>query len=169
MRIGLLADAHDRVPAIAALVAQMAERGVGMIMHAGDYCSPFSLAPLEDAHMSLAGVFGRNDGDKQGLIARAASGFGVELYESPHSFEVGGKRILLVHDIGEVQQRSLEAHEVVVHGCMHQVEMKTRGNTLLVNPGEACGWVYGTPTAGILDLGTLEVEFLSLDAREWTR
>jgi predicted phosphodiesterase len=45
--------------------------------------------------------------------------------------------------------------------------MKTRGDTLIVNPGEACGWVNGTPTAAILDLDAKSVEFLSLSGPEW--
>ncbi len=47
MRVGILADTHDRVPAIAALVARLAEQGVSLLLHAGDYCSPFSLTPFE--------------------------------------------------------------------------------------------------------------------------
>jgi predicted phosphodiesterase len=47
--------------------------------------------------------------------------------------------------------------------------MKTRGDTLIVNPGEACGWLFGTPSAAILDLETKQVEFLSLDPTEWRR
>lgn len=162
MRIGLLADSHDRVPAVAELVRQMQGAGVTLLIHAGDYCAPFSLKPIEDAGMALAGVFGRNDGDRQGLLARAGSGFGVELFESPHSVEMGGQRILVVHDIGEVQPRSIEGHDIVVHGFTHQQEMKQRGRTLIVNPGESCGWVYGSPKAAILDLATREVEFLAL-------
>jgi len=61
MRVGLIADSHDRVPAIAELVSQIQAAGAGMILHAGDYCAPFSLKPFEDAHLSWAGVFGRND------------------------------------------------------------------------------------------------------------
>jgi putative phosphoesterase len=167
MRVGLIADTHDRVPAIHELVRQMQELGVGMILHAGDYCSPFSLRPFEDMHMSLAGVFGKNDGDREGLVSRAQSGFGAELFESPHSFEMGGKRILLIHDIGDVQQRSVSAHDIVIHGGTHQQEMKTRGDTLIVNPGEACGWLYGTPSAAILDLDSRDVEFLALSGPEW--
>jgi putative phosphoesterase len=168
MRVGLMADSHDRLPAIAELVRQMQEGGVSMLIHAGDYCAPFALGPIEAASMSLAGVFGKNDGDTQGLLAKASAGFGAELFESPHSFEVGGQRILVVHDIGEVQPRSIEGHSIVVHGCTHQQEMKTRGDTLIVNPGEACGWLYGTPRAAILDLDTKKVEFLTLDPAHWT-
>ena len=34
MRVGLIADSHDRVPAIADLVGQIQAAGVGMILHA---------------------------------------------------------------------------------------------------------------------------------------
>jgi putative phosphoesterase len=167
MRIGLIADTHDRLPAIAELVKQMQAAGVGMLLHAGDYCSPFALRTFEDTQMSLAGVFGKNDGDQQGLVSRAQAAFGAELFESPHSFEIGGRRILLVHDIGDVHQRSIASHEIVIHGATHQQEMKTRGETLIVNPGEACGWLYGTPSAAILDLDSRSVDFLSLGSAEW--
>jgi putative phosphoesterase len=167
MLVGLIADTHDRLPAIAELVRQMQEAGAGMVLHAGDYCSPFALRAFEDAHVSLAGVFGRNDGDPQGLVTRAQSAFGAELFESPHSFEIGGRRILLVHDIGDVNKRSVSSHEIVIHGSTHQQEMKTRGDTLIVNPGEGCGWLYGTPSAALLELDSREVQFLSLSAAEW--
>lgn len=167
MRVGLMADTHDRLPAIAELVREMQGAGVNMILHAGDYCSPFSLKAFEDAHVSLAGVFGKNDGDQQGLVSRAQSAFGIELFESPHSFEIGGRRILLVHDIADVQPRSISGHDIVIHGHTHQQEMKTRGETLIVNPGEACGWLYGTPSGAILDLDSRSVEFITLGASEW--
>ncbi|HMA23678.1 MAG: metallophosphoesterase [Gemmatimonas sp.] len=167
MLVGLIADTHDRLPAIAELVRQMQAAGVGMVLHAGDYCSPFALRAFEEAHMSLAGVFGRNDGDPQGLVTRAQSSFGVELFESPHSFEIGGRRLLLVHDIGDVNKRSVLSHEIVIHGSTHQQEMKTRDDTLIVNPGEGCGWLYGTPSAALLELDSREVQFLTLSAAEW--
>jgi uncharacterized protein len=167
MRIGLMADTHDRLPAIAELVRQMQAGGAGMILHAGDYCSPFALKAFEDAHVSLAGVFGKNDGDREGLLSRAQAGFGTELFESPHSFEMGGHRILLVHDIGDVNKRSIDSHEIVIHGHTHQQEMKTRGDSLIVNPGEGCGWIYGTPSAALLDLDSKHVEFLTLATSEW--
>lgn len=162
MRVGVLADTHDRVPAIAELVQRLVEGGASLLMHAGDHCSPFSLVPVNDANIPMLGVFGRNDGDPEGLAAVAAQGVGTELYESPHSFEVGGKQILIVHDLVDINNRSVEQHQFVIHGSTHQVEMKTRGDTLLLNPGEACGWLYGACTAALLDLDTKEVEIIKL-------
>jgi putative phosphoesterase len=140
------------------------------VIHAGDYCAPFSLRPLVDARLAVAGVFGHNDGDREGLRAEAAKAVGVELYESPHSVVLDDARVMIVHDLGEVmQQRSLGEHAVVIHGHTHQPSVETRGESLLINPGEACGWLYGTPTAAILDLATRHVETLRLEGAEWRR
>ena len=167
MKVGLMADTHDRVPAIAELLKLMREGGATMVLHAGDYVSPLSLKPFEDLHMTLQGVFGRNDGDPQGLLSRASAGLGLEIFESPHSFEVSGHQILLTHDIADVQKRSVKAHSVIVHGFTHQQSMKEQGESLVVNPGEACGWLYGTPGAALLDLDNKRVEFLTLTGPEW--
>jgi putative phosphoesterase len=162
MKVGLLSDTHDRIPAIAELLDVMLGKGVSLVMHAGDYCSPFSLEPFNDKNIALLGIFGRNDGDPEGLNATAAKGVGMELYESPHSFEVSGQRILIVHDIGEVNRRSIDSHSFVVHGFTHRQETVTRGDTLIVNPGEACGWLTGVCSGAILDLDTREVEIVRL-------
>lgn len=167
MRVGIMSDSHDRVPAIAEFIKQFQEAGIGLVLHAGDFCAPFALDPFETAHMSMAGVFGKNDADLESLRARAGRAIGLELFESPHSFDIGGKRILLAHDLADIPERSVESHDIVVHGHLHKQELKERGNTLIVNPGEACGWVHGLPTAGILDLDAKTVEWLNLTGKQW--
>jgi len=162
VRIGIMSDTHDRVPAIADLLDRFASKGIAMVMHGGDYCSPFSLAPFHQKGMALLGVFGRNDGDRESLSAYAARGMGTEIYESPHSFDVGGKRVLIVHDIVEVSGRSIESHDFVIHGSSHLQSTKKVGSTLVINPGEACGWIHGKCTAVILDTNTGEVENITL-------
>jgi putative phosphoesterase len=167
MRVGVLADTHDRVPAIAEFARRFSDAGVGVVLHAGDFCSPFALTPIVEARLPLAGVFGHNDGDHKGLMAEAARGVGVELFQSPHSVEWERRRILLVHDVADILDRSLEAHAIVVHGCSHRASTEVRGGTLLVNPGEACGWLYGVPSAAILDLDTNQVVPITLEGGEW--
>jgi uncharacterized protein len=167
MKVGLMADSHDRVPAVAELLKQMQELGVSMVLHAGDFVSPLVLKPFEERHIALVGVFGKNDGDHQGLLSRAQAGLGLEIFESPHSFDVSGHQILVVHDLADVQKRSVKNHSVVVHGFAHQQSLKSTGDTVVVNPGEACGWLHGTPGAAILDLDTKKVEFLSLTGEKW--
>jgi predicted phosphodiesterase len=69
--------------------------------------------------------------------------------------------------LSEAAVRSVEHHAVVVHGHTHRRELRTRGDALILNPGEACGWLFGTPTAAILDLETMGVEFLELTGPGW--
>ena len=109
MRVGLMADTHDRLPAIAELLRQMQAAGVALLIHAGDYCAPFSLQPIEETSMSHAGRVRTNDGDREG----AASGCQGRLRRQSCSSRrtassSAGKRMLLVHDIGDVHQRSIE-------------------------------------------------------------
>lgn len=167
MRVGVMADSHDRLPAIEELLVRMAAAGVGFVLHAGDYCSPFALVPFRDLNMAFAGVFGNNDGDREGIKAIAAMGVGGELYESPHSVELDGRRILIVHELSEAAVRSVENHAVVVHGYTHRREVRTQGDALILNPGESCGWLHGTPTAAVLDLDTMGVEFIELTGAGW--
>ena len=96
MLIGLLSDTHDRLPAIDGLVREMIARGVGMVLHAGDFCAPFALRPILEHNVTMAGVFGRNDGDHEGLKAYAASGLGIELFEQPIAMSdfAGLKRLI---------------------------------------------------------------------------
>ena len=56
----------------------------------------------------------------------------------------------------------------MIHGFTHQHQMRS-GAIALINPGEACGWLFGAPTAAILDLDTRRVEFITLAAAEWPR
>ena len=41
--------------------------------------------------------------------------------------------------------------------------MRSRGQSLIVNPGEGCGWLSGAATAALLDLDTKQVEFVELE------
>jgi putative phosphoesterase len=169
MKVGLLSDTHDRVPAVEALLGRFAEAGVQMVLHCGDYCAPFALGPFRAAHIPLLGTFGRNDGDRDALRA-AAGGLpaGGEIVESPHSLELGGRTVLLVHDLGDALARSVDAHDVVLFGCSHRAEARQRGGSLLVNPGEACGWLLGEPQGAILDLDAMRVERVGLGT-DWHR
>jgi hypothetical protein len=167
MRVGVMADSHDRIPAVAEFVRLFGQAGIGLVLHAGDFCSPFTLRPLQSSSIALAGVFGKNDGDHEGLRAEGSKGMGTELFESPHSVELAGTRILLIHDLADVHERSIAGHSLVIHGFTHEKQLKTTADTVIVNPGEACGWLYGVPSAAIVDLDTKQVEFLTLNGPEW--
>jgi putative phosphoesterase len=55
-----------------------------------------------------------------------------------------------------------KAFDVVVHGHTHKAEVRKFGATLVVNPGEACGYLTGKPTIAVIDTSSRDVELLSL-------
>jgi len=141
-------------------LALFRERGVEIVLHAGDFVSPFVSEPFREARMRLIGVFGNNDGDKLYLRERF-SGIG-ELHFGPHEFELGGRKILLMHE-----PRALDAlvasgrYDLIVYGHTHRAEVR-EGRPLVVNPGECGGWLSDRATAAVVDLARLKVELLHL-------
>jgi len=50
----------------------------------------------------------------------------------------------------------------VVHGHAHEAKVYRKGRTLIVNPGEACGYLTGRSTIALLDTSKLEVKIVEL-------
>ena len=63
------------------LLGEFQQRGVEMVLHAGDYCAPFALRPFQDYAAPMVGVYGRTDGDREGLKSIAAQALACELFE----------------------------------------------------------------------------------------
>jgi len=158
--IGIISDSHDHLGNVRRALALFRERGVEIVLHAGDFVSPFVSEPFREAGMRLIGVFGNNDGDKLYLRERF-SGIG-ELHFGPHEFELGGRKILLMHE-----PRALDAlvasgrYDLIVYGHTHRAEIR-EGRPLVINPGELGGWLTGQPSAACVDLVTLRGELLRL-------
>ncbi len=153
--IGVISDTHDRVETARRGVRLLRELGAEIIIHLGDYVAPFTLkAILEEAGgASFYGVFGNNDGEKQGLL-RVAGEAGATLSEPPLTVEVDGARLLLLHGFGSPQQtreitEALAASgkwSAVLYGHTHEPHRVILENgVFLLNPGDG-GGVLRRPT-----------------------
>ena len=158
--IGLIADTHDnRVPSAKA-IAQFNERGVDLVLHAGDFIAPFNAREFSRLAARMIGVFGNNDGERFGL-RRMFAEIG-EILVAPHEFEHAGRRVILMHEpIALDALAESGRYDVIVYGHTHEVDVR-KGRTLIVNPGECGGWLNGRCTAAVLDPERMEVEILDL-------
>ncbi len=163
MKIGVIADTHDNMPKIAQAVELFNREGVELVLHAGDYISPITANEFKKLKAKLIGVFGNNDGEKLFLIKRyQGEGIG-ELHEDYHELELEGRKIVLMH-----QPKFLEAliasrqYDVIIYGHTHEVDLR-EGPPLVLNPGEAGGWLTGRATVALLDLKTLKAEIIELE------
>jgi len=158
--IGLVSDTHDHLDHLRRALVLCRRRGAELILHAGDFVSPFTAEPFRELDLRVIGVYGNNDGDKLHLRERF-SGVG-ELHFGPHEIELAGRQIVLLHE-----PRALEAlvasgrYALVVYGHTHRPEVRP-GLPVVVNPGECAGWLTNRPTCAVVDLATLRAEVLDL-------
>lgn len=167
MRIGVVSDSHDNVSAIRKAGEELRRRGVSLVLHAGDWVSPFSARLLREAlgeGVRIVGVWGNNEGERPYFLETARR-FGVEIAGEAAELEVAGRRLALYHGTSSILLRALVEsglYDVVVYGHTHQAVIERRGKTLVVNPGELCGCLSGRSTYAVIDLDKLETDLLFL-------
>jgi putative phosphoesterase len=164
LRIGILADTHDNVPRVDGAVEIFNQENVDIVLHAGDYVSPFTVVRLKRLKAKLIGVFGNNDGDREYLKKRFAEIQGAEVRGNFAEVNLDGLKVALLHDEGELFHSLVnsQSYDVVVHGHTHEARVCRKGKTIVINPGEACGYLSGKPTVAIFDTRTHETQVTEL-------
>lgn len=151
--IGILSDSHDNLDAVRRAVRFFRDSGCGLVIHAGDFVAPFSAQILGEIGCAVKAVFGNCDGEKEGLKAMIGP-FGA-IRRAPFVFSHEGKKIVITHLDGPVKALSSGwEYDLIVYGHTHRPEIRRVGNTLIVNPGEAGGWVTGRSTLALYDPAT---------------
>jgi putative phosphoesterase len=162
--VGLMADTHDRLKMVDKAIETLNEQEVKLVLHAGDYIAPFVIPRFKELNAKLVGVFGNNDGDHE-LLKKKFSELGLEIHGGFAELNVDGLKIALLHGDEEELLNALinsEGFDVVVHGHTHKAEVYRKGKTLIVNPGEACGYLSGKPTIALLDTDERDVRIIEL-------
>ena len=162
MKLGFLADTHDNLPMIKKAVDFFNKREVDLVLHLGDFVSPFFLKGLNDLGSKLVAVFGNNDGDKL-MLAKRFCEKGYDLFSPPHTLELDAQKVLMLHEPFELKALSKSGeYRIIAYAHTHIPEVKTEHKTLIINPGECGGWLYGRSTIACVDLDTLEGEIVEL-------
>ena len=164
MRLGLISDTHDNVTMIKAAIKRLNELDVELILHAGDYISPFTAKPFAELKAKMIGVYGNNCAEREKLKEVYAA-VGKEIVGNFAEVEAGGKRIALLHGHDEALLHALMEHgvyDVIVHGHDHKAKIIKVGTILVINPGEVGGWLYGRSSLAVLDTEGLKAEIIYL-------
>lgn len=165
MLIGLIADTHDNLPTVDRAVRRLNEENVELVLHAGDYVAGFVIPRFKELKAKLIGVFGNNDGDHELLRKRFNENKRLKLRGNFAKITADGLKIALLHG-GDVELLEAyinqESFDVVVHGHTHIPEIRRKGKTLIVNPGEVCGYLTGKSTLALLDTVKREARIIEL-------
>ena len=167
MKIAVISDSHDHHNNILKAVSIMNEKNVDALIHCGDFVAPFVKRWFDNLNSNIKenffGVFGNNDGEKIGLknvLGQICKIGGLELIK-----EFDGKRIYATH---MPIQGTLDAlassgkFDIILSGHTHEVVNKKVNGVLIINPGEACGYLTGKATFGIIDTDIMEAEIINL-------
>ena len=154
MKIGILSDSHDNLPAIAKAVGLFNDIGVSLVIHAGDLVAPFVTIPLKNLKAEFVAVFGNNDGDRSGL----SRVFPDRIHRPPHILSAAGKIVLVLHEPDNLDVLVNSRHfDAVVYGHTHKTDIR-KGKTVVINPGECGGWLTGSRTVAVWDVESDEIQ-----------
>jgi putative phosphoesterase len=159
MKVGIISDSHDSKKNVLRAVKVFGRRGVEYVFHAGDIISPATAAVFGGvAGAKFVGVYGNCDCDRD-LLAGAIGNFGGEIYEGTYRGQVGGKRVLMSHQL-EVPERTAEngQYDLVIYGHTHRLDIRRVGGALVVNPGRSGGGLMKKATVVIVELDGMEAE-----------
>ena len=163
MKVGILSDTHDNLPNLKRAVDVFFRRGAAVLLHGGDFCSPFTLAefaPLKDKGVKMHAVFGNNDGDRV-LLTRRGEGF-CTFMDGVYVLTLDGRRVALLHypDIAEDLFKA-GTFDLVIYGHNHQARV-TGDARKLMNPGTCSGYLTGKSTIAMFDTTDMTVELIEI-------
>ncbi len=165
MLIGAISDTHDNLPLVQKAVQTLNQQKVGLVLHAGDYVAGFVIPKFKALDCKLIGVFGNNDGDHELLKKRFSETTNCTIHERFAAVAINGYRIALLHG-DEIELLGALADSgyfnAIVHGHSHLKGIQLRDKTLVINPGEVCGYLTGKPTIAILNTTKHEAKLIEL-------
>lgn len=156
MILGIISDSHDQLAMIRKSIEVFNSENVGAVVHCGDFVAPFAVKLFQGLTCPFYAVLGNNDGEREGLM-KAVAPFG-ELHNPPHIYNIGGKSILVNHSpVSEKDLIKLSLKpDFILSGHTHKSENIIINGVPSYNPGEACGWLTGEASIGLLDISNNE-------------
>lgn len=145
-----MADSHDNLEAIKKAVNFFNQEKVGLVIHAGDLISPFTAQEFKKLKSPFIAIFGNNDGERDGLRGAYKDFCYLEDFKE---ISVGDKKVAVIHGTNQALVDSLSScrkYELVIRGHSHQLGV-IEGETMVVNPGETCGYLTGNQTVVLMD------------------
>ncbi len=161
MKIAIISDTHDNLPNIKKAVEIINDKNTDLVIHAGDYVSPFTAKEFKELSCEMIGVFGNNDGDRIMLLKKFE---GIAEIKDLIVKEIEGRKIFVTHGVNEnaVKNAFHFGFDIVIFGHTHKLLVEEKEGRLLINPGELCGYLTNKATFVILDLKSMKYEVISL-------
>jgi len=170
LKILIISDTHDNLSNVDYLIKNVIPREKPhLVVHLGDFTSPFTLLRLKEPGIPVTGVLGNNDGDVSMLKE-------IEQRVTPQPVEtnLGGFPTFLMHGFKNIALTEKIAvaialsgyYQLVLFGHTHKYKIEQKGKTLLVNPGALSGYLAEDATYAVLDTTSRNVKVKKLRTKE---
>ncbi|MEN6475037.1 MAG: YfcE family phosphodiesterase [Syntrophaceae bacterium] len=156
MKIGILSDTHDDAAATERALAAFVSAGCGLIVHAGDICSPFTARLIKGCPVPHLAVFGNNDGDRIHLAMI------LDIRPAPRYAETQNTRIVIFHEPFINDQIDPRNVDLLIYGHTHQLDFSEREGMQIINPGTVAGVLASAKTCALFDTETRKAEIIEL-------
>lgn len=152
MKFIVIADIHENFHNLSLAIQYATDNGIANGLVLGDLINPGIMHHLGKSKINFKIIFGNNDGDIYNLTKIAHEYQSVALFGEYTSEVIDGNNIFLIHDdfLGQLVAKSQE-FDFVFCGHDHKAAKKVFGKSILINPGELSGHMYGKSTFGLWD------------------
>jgi hypothetical protein len=171
MLIGIISDTHDNLSGVKKAVQIFKENKVEMVIHCGDWVSPFTLEffdkEMKDLKVPIKSVVGNNPGDtKRTMMNNGSMQNPIEWAKTVMLvMDIDGKKTVVYHgDDREILATLIDSqkYDIVFTGHTHAVRNEIVGKTLVLNPGNTCyaceGEITDKASVAIYDSKTNKAE-----------
>ncbi|MCX7757868.1 MAG: metallophosphoesterase [candidate division WOR-3 bacterium] len=155
--IGVISDTHDNLTNVTKAITIFNQNQVKLVIHCGDYVAPFTLRMFKDLNCPLIGVLGNCDGEVEYLL-KTAFELNFSIYHPPYTLTINNRKLIITHKPIRIDQPC----DIYLYGHTHTPEISMRNNQLIVNPGEACGWLFYKPSIALINLNEFSGEIINL-------
>ena len=146
MKIGILSDTHSKVKKAKRALDLLIENGAEFIVHAGDIVEYETLELLKNCGKKYVAVYGNNDAH----LAQHHNDY--NLVQEPYYFKVANTKFKLMH----LPFYMAPDADVVISGHTHDFHSDFTGDTLFLNPGEACARNKALSECALLEVSISE-------------
>jgi len=176
MIVGVISDTHDNLAGLKKGIEVFKERKIEMMIHCGDWVSPFTLEFFDEEMQSLMipikSVVGNNPGDlKRTLMSNQQRKNPIEWPKTvTMKLEIEGKEAIIYHgDDRDILSALIDCqkYDVIFTGHTHSPRNEIIGKTLVLNPGStshACeGKIVEEASVAIYNSKTNIAEIINLE------
>jgi len=164
MLVSVISDTHDNMPYIKKAVKRLNAISPDLVIHCGDFSAPFAVTPYVSLRSPMTAVYGNNDAERD-LIRQKLEQAGKKVQGSFARLTFDGRKMAVTHgDNLDLVDSVIESggFDIVLYGHTHQMHIEEKGEVMIINPGEVCGYLSGKHTFVTYDTATYRARIARL-------